>query len=247
MKNTVIIKEHERLDDLHRNGYMIIQDPKRFCFGVDAVLLSDFAKAKRNEKVLDFGTGTGIVPILMEAKYPENKFYGLEIQLESVEMAKRSVLYNNLQGKIEIVEGDIKNVTEIFKPSSFDVITVNPPYMNSGGGIINSYDPKTIARHEVLVTLEDIAVQASKLLKFGGRFYMVHRPHRLVDIMCVLRENKLEPKKIRFVQPYADKEPTMVLVEAARSAKPMLKVMASLVIYDSNGNYTEEITKIYYE
>ena len=247
MENTVVVKDNERLDDLHRNGYMIIQDPKRFCFGVDAVLLSDFAKAGKNEKVLDFGTGTGIIPILMEAKYPENKFYGLEIQAESAEMAQRSVLYNNLQEKIEIVEGDIKNSTEIFKPSSFDVITVNPPYMNSGGGLTNSYDPKTIARHEVLITLEDIARQASKLLKFGGRLYMVHRPQRLVDIMCTLRENKLEPKKIRFVQPYADKEPTMALIEATRSGKPMLKVMPSLIIYDDDGNYTKETIKIYYE
>jgi len=247
MKNTVVIKENERLDDLHRNGYMIIQDPKRFCFGVDAVLLSDFAKAGKNERVLDFGTGTGIIPILMEAKYPENKFYGLEIQEESAEMAQRSVLYNNLQEKIEIVEGDIKNGTEVFKPSSFDVITVNPPYMNSGGGLTNNYDPKTIARHEVLVTLGDIALQASKLLKFGGRLYMVHRPQRLVDIMCTLRENKLEPKKIRFVQPYVDKAPTMVLIEATRSGKPMLKVMPSLIIYDDDGNYTKETIKIYYE
>lgn len=243
----VEIKSNERVDDLHRNGYHIIQDPKRFCFGVDAVLLSDFAKAQKGEKVLDLGTGTGIIPILMEAKSDGEHFWGLEIQPESAEMAQRSVALNNLEEKITIVEGDIKNLNEIFKPSSFDVITTNPPYMNTGGGLTNDYSPKAIARHEILVTLEDIVKGASRLLKFGGRFYMVHRPHRLADIMCLLRENKLEPKKIRFVHPYVNKEPNMVLVEATRSGKPMVQVLPPLIIYKENGEYNQETLKIYYE
>lgn len=247
MKNNVKINENERIDDLHRNGYFIIQDPKHFCFGVDAVLLSDFAKAEKNERVLDLGTGTGIIPILMEAKYPlAEKFYGLEIQNASAEMAKRSVELNNLSKKIEIVQGDIKEASKMFKGSAFDVITVNPPYMNTGGGIQNSFTPKTIARHEVLVTLIDIARESSKLLKFGGRLYMVHRPHRLADIFSALREYKLEPKRMRLVQSYVKKEPTMVLIEAVRSGKPMLKVMPTLIIYNEDGSYTDEALEIYY-
>ena len=242
----VEIKDYERVDDLHRNGYMLIQDPKRFCFGVDAVLLSSFATAKKGDKVLDLGTGTGVIPILMSAKTKAEHFSALEIQPESAEMAKRSVMLNDLQDKIDIIEGDIKKAAEIFKPSSFDVITTNPPYMNFEGGLKNSYDPKTIARHEVLCSLDDVAFAAQRLLKFGGKFFMVHRPHRLTDIMCVLREHKLEPKRIRFVQPYADREPNMVLVEAVRSGKPMIKVMPTLVIYNSDGTYTQETLDIYY-
>jgi len=242
----VEIKEYERVDDLHRNGLKIIQDPKRFCFGVDAVLLSDFASAKKGDKVLDLGTGTGIIPILMSAKCNAEHFTALEIQSESAEMAQRSVLLNDLQEKIHIVEGDIKKAAELFKPSSFDVITTNPPYMNTEGGIKNDYDPKTIARHEVLCSIDDICYAAQRLLKFGGKLYMVHRPHRLTDIICSLREHKLEPKKIRFVQAYADREPNMVLIEASRSGKPMIKVMPTLVIYNDDGTYTKETLDIYY-
>ena len=242
----VEIKEYERVDDLHRNGLKIIQDPKRFCFGVDAVLLSGFASAKKGDKVLDLGTGTGIIPILMSAKTDAEHFTALEIQPESAEMAKRSVILNNLQEKIDIVEGDIKKAAEIFKPSSFDVITTNPPYMNTEGGIKNDYDPKTIARHEVLCSIDDVCYAAQRLLKFGGKLFMVHRPHRLTDIICSLRAHKLEPKKIRFVQPYDNREPNMVLIEASRSGKPMVKVMPTLVIYKKDGTYTQETLDIYY-
>lgn len=247
IENNVEIKEYERLDDLHRNGYMIIQDPKRFCFGADAVLLSEFAKVKENETVVDLGTGTGIIPILLEARYEGKKYFGLEIQPESVEMAKRSVVFNSLQDKIEIIQGDIKDILKSFKLSSFDVVTSNPPYMDNGGGIVNDYSPKAIARHEILCSLEDVVSAASKLLKFGGRFYMIHRPHRLADIFVCLRKYKLEPKVIRFVHPYINKEPNMVLIESTRSGKPMIKVMPPLVIYKELGKYTEEIYSIYYE
>ena len=246
MKN-VEIKSHERVDDLHRNGYMLIQDPKRFCFGIDAVLLSGFARAEKGSKVLDLGTGTGVIPILMEAKNEDAHFTALEIQEESAEMASRSVALNGLEEKIDIVCGDIKEADKLFKAASFDVITTNPPYMNDGGGIKNDYGPKTIARHEVLCSLDDVARVSSKLLKFGGKLFMVHRPHRLTDIMCTLREHKLEPKVIRFVHSYADKEPTMVLVEAMRSGKPMVKVMPPLIVYGSDGKYTDEINEIYYK
>ncbi len=237
----VEIKPNERIDDLHRNGYMIIQDPQRFCFGIDAVLLTSFVEVKKNEVVLDLGTGTGVIPILLEAKTEGKHFIGLDIQEESVEMAKRSVFMNELEQKIEIHLGDIKQLEHLYKLSSFDVITTNPPYINNGSGIKNEYEPKAIARHEILCSLEDIIYGTAKLLKSSGRFYMIHRPHRLTDIFVLLRQYKLEPKRIRFIHSYINKEPTMVLIEAVRGGKPMLKVETPLIIYKSNGEYTDEI------
>ena len=236
MRNDITIHPHERVDDLHRDGHLIIQDPKRFCFGVDAVILSGFAKVKKGENVLDLGTGTGIIPILLAAKTEGKHFTGLEIQTESAEMANRSVLLNELEERVSIKEGDIKEAVQLFGASSFDVVTSNPPYMNEGGGLVNPFAAKAIARHEILCSLEDVVAAAARLL----------RPHRLTDIMVLLRQYRLEPKRIRFVQPYADKEPTMVLVEAARGGKPMVKVDAPLVIFQAPQEYTEEIVEIYY-
>ena len=243
----VNINDWERVDDLHRNGYVIIQDPKRFCFGIDAVILSGFAEVKKGENVMDLCTGTGIIPILLEAKTEGSHFTGLEIQEESVEMARRSVRLNGLEDKVTIDFGDVKNTEALYRASSFDVVTVNPPYMNEGGGLKNGYSPKTIARHEVLCSLEDVGDAAARLLVPQGRLYMVHRPHRLTDIMVTLRNHRLEPKRLRFVHSYADREPVMVLVEAVSNGKPMVKVMPPLIIYKEDGEYTGEIMKIYYE
>ncbi len=246
MRTDITIHPHERVDDLHRDGHHIIQDPKRFCFGVDAVILSGFAKVKKGEKALDLGTGTGIIPILLAAKTKGQHFTGLEIQPESAAMANRSVLLNELEERVEIKEGDIKEAGSIFGGSTFEVVTSNPPYMNEGGGLVNPFEAKAIARHEILCSLEDVVAAAAKVLKPNGRFYMIHRPHRLTDIIVYLRQYKLEPKRVRFVQPYADKEPTMVLIEAVRGGKPMVKVDAPLVIYKAPNEYTEEIIEIYY-
>lgn len=244
--NNVYVKDEERIDDLHRNGYLIIQNPKYFCFGADAVLLSGFAKVKQGENVIDLCTGTGIIPILLEAKTEGSHFTGIDIQDDCVEMANRSVKLNGLEDKIDIKTLDVKYAADFLKNSYFDVVTANPPYMNEGGGIVNNYSPKAIARHEILLSLEDVVSAASKLLKFGGRFYMVHRPHRLVDIFSLLRLYKLEPKTVRFVHSYADKEPNMVLIEGIRNAKPMLKILSPLIIYNNEGSYTDEIYNIYY-
>lgn len=246
MRTDIPLHPEERLDDLHRDGFHIIQDPKRFCFGVDAVILSGFAKVKKGETVVDLGTGTGIIPILLAAKTAGAHFTGLEIQAESAEMATRSVLLNELEERVSIQEGDIKEAVSIFGASSCDVVTSNPPYMNEGGGLVNPFAAKAIARHEILCTLEDVVAAAAKLLRPNGRFYMIHRPHRLTDIMVYLRQYQLEPKRIRFVQPYADQEPTMVLVEAVRGGKPMVKIAPPLVIYQAPNEYTAEIFEIYY-
>ena len=240
------LRPGERLDDLQLGGLELIQNPSKFCFGVDAVFLSDFAKVKPGENVLDMGTGNGIIPVLLAGKTKGKHFTGLEIQAETAEMARRSVAHNHLEDRISIVTGDIKEAAERFKPAFFDVITTNPPYMLADHGLRNPDDSKAIARHEVLCTLDDILRESMRLLQDKGRFYMIHRPHRLTDIMVLLRQYRLEPKRIRFVQPYADKEPTMVLVEAARGGKPMVKVDAPLVIYQAPQEYTEEIVEIYY-
>lgn len=239
------MKTGERIDDLQRDGYRIIQNQDKFCFGMDAVFLSDFAKSSKGDKVLDMGTGTGVIPILMEARNKEASYTALEIQSESVDMARRSVILNNLQNKIEIVEGDIKEASKIFGSASFDVITVNPPYMNESHGLTNPSDAKAIARHEILCTLEDVIREASKCLKTGGKLFMVHRPHRLTEIFDTMRRYSIEPKKIRMVHPKIESEAKMVLIEGARDGGEWLKVLKPLVIYDAEGNYLEEVYKIY--
>lgn len=240
-----MLKPNERIDDLQRNNYRIIQDPERFCFGMDAVLLSGFAKAKEGDHVIDLGTGTGIIPILMEAKTKASNLVGLEIQPESADMAQRSVELNHLEKKIRIVTGDIREASSIFGAATFDVVTSNPPYMTEHHGITNEKSPKAIARHELLCTLEDVISQAAKLLRPGGSFYMVHRPFRLVDIMVLMREYHLEPKRMKLVYPYIDKDPNMVLIEGLRGGRPRMTVEKPLIVYKESGVYTDEIYEIY--
>ena len=240
-----ILKPGERIDELQRNNYRIIQDPGRFCFGMDAVLLSGFVRVKEGERVLDLGTGTGIIPILLEAKTRASHLTGLEIQPDSADMAKRSVALNGLSNKIDIVQGDIREAAGIFPAASFDAVTCNPPYMIGRHGLLNEQGPKAIARHEILCTFEDVASQTAKVLAPGGSFFLVHRPFRLAEIMGVLMKYRLEPKRMRLVYPFWDREPNMVLLQAVRGGNPRLKVERPLVIYREPGVYTEEIREIY--
>lgn len=239
------LKPHERLDELHRNGYYIIQNPDKFCFGMDAVLLSGFARVKQGERALDLGTGTGIIPILLEAKTEGEHFTGLEIQEESADMALRSVAFNHLEDRIDIVTGDIKDASSLFGASSFDVITTNPPYMIGEHGLSSANQAKAIARHELLCTLEDVLSESAKLLKPKGRFYMVHRPFRLAEIMCKMVRYGIEPKRMQLVHPFVDKEPNMVLLEGLRGGNSRLKVEKPLIVYREKGVYTDEIYDIY--
>ena len=241
----VILKENEEICDLERNGYKVIQDKEKFCFGMDAVLLSSFADVKAGERAIDFGTGTGVIPILLEAKTEGESFVGLEIQSESADMAKRSVQMNGLEDKIEIVEGDIKNASEIFGKASFDVVVTNPPYMSENNGLENPDVPKAIARHEIKCTLEDVIREAAAVLKPQGRFYMIHRPRRLADAMELMRDYKIEPKRIRMVYPYVDKPSNMVLIEGARGGKPMMNIEEPLIVYEEPNVYTQDILDIY--
>lgn len=239
-----LVRQGERVDDL-QNGYYVIQNPEKFCFGMDAVLLSGFAKIKKGQRVLDMGTGTGIIPVLLRAKTPGEHFTGLEIQEECAEMARRSVTYNNLEQDIDIVCGDIKEAAEIFGAASFHAVTCNPPYMIGQHGLQNPYMPKAIARHEILCTLEDVVSQASRVLKDRGHFYMVHRPFRLAEIFQVLTKYKLEPKRMKLVYPFVDREPNMVLIEALKGGNSRITVERPLIVYEKPGVYTEDILRIY--
>lgn len=245
MMTEINLKPEERLDELHRNGYFIIQNPQKFCFGMDAVLLSGFARVKKGERALDLGTGTGIIPILLEAKTEGEHFTGLEIQEESADMAARSVALNHLKDRIDIVTGDIKDASVLFRASSFDVITTNPPYMIGEHGLSSSNQAKAIARHEIFCTLEDVLSQSTKLLRPKGRFYMVHRPFRLAEIMNKMIAYGIEPKRMQLVYPFIDREPNMVLIEGLLGGNSRLKVEKPLIVYREKGVYTDEIYDIY--
>ena len=240
----IILNEGERLDDL-QNGYYLIQQTKDFCYGIDAVLLSWFARVKPGEEVLDLCTGSGVIPILLKAKTKGKHFTGLEIQKRSADTARRSVELNHLEDCVQIVQGDVKEAVDTFGAASFSVVTCNPPYMTGGHGLTNGQEAKTIARHEVLCTLEDIVSQTAALLKPQGRMYMVHRPFRLAEIMGVLMKYGLEPKRMQLVYPFVEREPNMVLIEALKGGKPRITVEKPLIVYDAPGQYSRQIHEIY--
>lgn len=242
----VELKENERIDDLEFKNFKIIQNTKGFCFGIDAVLLSDFAKnIKKDAKVLDLGTGTGIISILLCGKTRLSKIIGIEVQEEVAEMAKRSAKLNNLEEKFEIVNDNIINLNKRYERNSFDAIVTNPPYKKENTGIVNEEEKKIISRHEILAKLEDYIKISNYLLKDKGEFYMVHRPERLVDIIAYMRLYKIEPKEIRFICSHKDEPPKLVLIKGVKNGKSFLKIKENLYIYENDGNYTEEIYKIY--
>ena len=242
----VILKDNERIDDLQLNNLKIIQNKDGFCFGIDAVLLSDFAKdIRNNSKVLDLGTGTGIIGILLCAKTKLSKIYGIDIQKDVCDMAMRSIKLNNLEDKFEIINTSVKELTNIFEETTFDAIVSNPPYKKDNTGLKNESETKLISRHEITASLEDFVSVSSKLLKSNGSIYIVHRPERLSDLFYLLKKYNLEPKKLRLVQSYQDSKPKLVLVKATKNAKSFLNIEEPLIIYNKDGSYTDEIFKIY--
>ena len=245
LKKSDFIKDDETLEDLQISGLSIIQKRDGFRFGIDAVLLSDFAKEIRTDRMLDMCTGSGVIPVLLSAKTKTPEIFGIEIQEEVFEMAKRTVAMNGLGERIHIDLGDIKNATEIYGKRAFGLITCNPPYMPKGTAVINEQDTKIIARHEVLCTLEDVILSASLLLKQHGHFMLVHKPARLADILCLMRKYEIEPKRIRFIHKKADAEPSLVLVDGAYKGGCELRIMPPLYIYNENGEETEELKRIY--
>ena len=240
----VQLKETERIDDLQMNGLKLIQDTTGFCFGIDAVLLANFAKVQKGANVCDLGTGTGIIPILIAGKSEAKNIVGVEIQEEVHEMATRSVKLNNLEDRVRIINADIKTIDKELEVHGYHVVTSNPPYMHEGG-IKNPNDKKMISRHEVKCTLEDVIRAASRLTMPKGKFFMIHRPIRLVDISTLGRKYNLEPKQIQFIHPRAGKAPNLVLVEFVKDGRPELKILDPLYVYGEDGNYTQEIRDIY--
>lgn len=239
------LRPGERLDDLQRDGLKLIQNPSWFCFGMDAVLLSAFAQVKEGDECLDLGCGNGVIPILLSGRTNGKHFTGLEIQEDVAEMASRSVDYNKISDRVSIVRGDLKEAAELFGASVFDVVTCNPPYMSGAHGLTGNEEHKVIARHELCCTLADVIESATKLLKPGGHFFMVHRPFRLAEIINKMVSCRLEPKRMRLVYPYVDKEPNMVLLEGVRGGNPRISVEAPLIVYEEKNVYTEEVRKLY--
>lgn len=240
-----IVKEDETLDDLQLRGIHIIQKKEAFRFGVDAVLLANFVRIRRGIRVIDLCTGTGIIPFIIAGKTEAASITGIEIQEEMVEMADRSIAFNGLEGKVNFIHGDLKDKELLKKIPKADVITVNPPYKLQSSGILNPDDKFAIARHEICCTLEDVIVAARTLLKDNGRLFMVHRPERVADILCLMRKHKIEPKTIRMVHPNTKKAPNIVLVEGQRDGGAFLKWDPPLYVYKDEGGYSEEIDRIY--
>lgn len=243
--STIKLNDGERIDDLQRCNLKIIQDPKKFCFGMDAVLLSYFATVRKGERALDLCTGNGILPILLSGKYEGEHFDGIEIQEESANLAVRSINANGIEDRVKVITGDIKQIDTYYDKATFDVVTCNPPYMIDTHGIKNPDSPKAIARHEILCDFTDVASAAAKMLKPGGRLYLVHRPFRLVEIFAILTKYKLEPKRMQMVHPYIDHEPNMVLIEAKLGGKSRLSVEKPIIVYKDVNEYTQEIYDIY--
>lgn len=243
--DTVILNENERIDDLQCKGRKLIQNTEVFCFGMDAVLLANYAVVNKNDKCMDLCTGNGVIPILMEAKTSGQKYACVEVQKISAELARRNVELNKVSDRIEVIEANLNDLKGIYENATFNVVTVNPPYMNENHGIVNLSAPKAIARHEILCTLEDIIEKSAWLLKSSGRFYMVHRPARLVEIITLCKKYKLEPKRIQMIHPHKNKNANMVLIEAVKGGKSQLTVEPALVVYNEDGSYTKELLSIY--
>ena len=240
------LKENERIDDLEYKGLKIIQNKEWFCFGMDSVILANFArKEKKGSKILDLGTGTGIIAILLSKKVDNSKITGIEIQKEVAEMAQRSVKLNNLENNVQIINEDINNISKVMGQVKFDVVITNPPYKEQKTGIVNENKIKMISRHEVTAKLEDFIRVASEQLKDYGNFYMINRPERIIDIFENLRKFKLEPKEMQFIYPKKDKSPNAVLVRAVKYGRKFLKIREPLIVYNDDGTYTEQLLKIY--
>ena len=241
---TESLRPGERIDDLERSGLRIIQKSGDFCFGMDAVLLSGFVKVPKGGLLWDLGTGTGILPILLSAKTEARELWGIELQPEMADMAQRSASLNGIGSRVRIVCGDLRTY-EGFPAHKADAVTSNPPYMKAGSGLVNPADQKALSRHEIGCTLEDVCRRAAYLLKSGGSFFLVHRPQRLAEIFAALSASRLEPKRMKLIHPFRDREANMVLIEAVRDGKPGLKTEMPVIVYESPGVYTKEIYDVY--
>jgi len=240
-----LVKPDERVDDLQLKGLRIIQNPKGFCFGIDAVLLSNYCEVRRGDTVVDLGTGTGIIPFLIAGKSEAAMLYAVEIQEAVADMARRSVQLNGLEERIRIINDSLLNLREHLEAGSVQVVVSNPPYVARGSGVLSQAGPKAISRHEIHCTFEDVAQSANYALGVGGRFYLIHRPDRLADVLVACRQNGLEPKRLRLIQPKPDTAPNLFLLKCVKGGGPELRFEDPLIVYTADGEYTEEIHAIY--
>jgi len=245
MIKSQLVREDESLDDLQIKGYCVIQKKQGFRFGMDAVLLANFAKVRKNDAVVDLCSGTGIIPFIIAGKNEFKKIVGLEIQEQMTEMAGRTSVYNNLQNKVSFINGDLKDIDLIKSIEKVEVITVNPPYKLCNSGLKNEDDRNAIARHEVCCNIDDVIKAASILLKDKGKLYMIHRPERMADVLVTMRKYKIEPKVIRMIQPNLKTSPNLFLIEGSKNGGKFLKWENTLFVYNLNGEYTDELKEIY--
>lgn len=241
----VTIDSSERIDDLLRANLRIIQSSEVFSFSMDAVLLAHFCSVPARGRILDLCTGNGVIPLLVSTR-TKVEIWGVEIQERLAGMALRNVQLNGLEQRLRMVHGDLRAAHEQLGYGSFDLVTVNPPYLPVVNGEQNVNPYLAAARHEIHCTLEEVIAAAAKLTKAGGKMAMVHRPARLVDILKLLREHKLEPKRIRFVHPRMESEANMVLVEAIKDGKTEVRLLPPLIVYREDGTYSEELQRIYF-
>ena len=242
--NKYLLKDSERIDDLLINNLKIIQDENQFCFSVDAVLLAHFATFKKNVKVVDLGTGTGIIPLLLSAR-GFSDVVGIELNYQTADMANRSFELNKLSDKLKVLNIDLKEATQYLQPNSVDVVTCNPPYWILGQGKMNPNENIAMARHELTVTLEEIIKTARRLLKYHGRFSMIHLPERLVDIITIMEKYKIEPKRLQVVQPFINKKPNLIMIEGIVGAKSGLEMLEPFIMYNEDNSYTDQLKKYY--
>lgn len=241
----VPLYDDERIDDIGFGNLRLIQKPSEFCYGVDAVLLSDFAQVKKGDRVIDLGTGTGIIPLILSHKTRASVIIGVEIQRGSWERAIRNAKINGLENRIHFILGNVKDFYIDTDLNSYDIVLCNPPYVRYDAGVQSGNKAKMAARHETFATLKDFVRTASLLLKKQGEFFIIHRPSRLVEVLCACREYGMEPKEMRFVMPYYGEEPNLVLIKCVKGGGIELKCRHPLYIYDGKGNYTKELLTIY--
>jgi tRNA1(Val) A37 N6-methylase TrmN6 len=241
----VSLHASERIDDLMTHDLKIIQSDEVFSFSLDAVLLGRFCYTPPRGRIIDLCTGNGVIPLLLSTR-TKAEVVGIEIQERLADMAERNVRINGLQEQIRIIHGDLKDACKELGHGTFDVVTVNPPYLPIQDGEQNINEHFAAARHEVFCTLEDVVRTSSQLVRSAGRVAMVHRPSRLVEILGVMRSYKLEPKRIRFVHPRAGEEANMVLIEALKNGKPELRTLPPLLIYKNKTEYCDELMELYY-
>lgn len=238
------LNSNERLDDLEYNNLKIIQDKSLYCFSSDAVLLANHVRATKTDCVVDFGTGSGVIAILIAAKTTAPKVIGVEVQKVMAELAERNVILNNLQDRVKIINEDIKNIVDTLGNESVKVVVCNPPYFKKEAGEVASKSEIAISRSEILCSLEDIIINASKILKYGGKFYMIHKSERMAEVITLLKNNNLEPKVLTLIYPKKSKQVDTFIIESHKNGSPGLKIK-DLIVYDENNEMTKEAKKLY--